>query len=482
MSWAEADSVVDDLTEVINRKSGGAKSIIYCKAEDPDLIGENVSAVYKFLIYQGTLDENLEAKIEVPYAGTYQVTCGTGITQKAVVPQLGEIVDVDLLPYHLYGAKIRKADSNSSARVEYTDMAAGFTPLTRDFAMDETDLGDWGDTFLIKKIRPVMLQANGEVAYELDHNDQTKRIDGVTPSEISAANTTLNAMVEIGTMWAKRWQDGNFRYIQLADARVDSDFKAYAHTADDGITILDNVYYNMFEGSSVNSKVRSIAGQAPMNTQTGATEQTQIQANGAGWQFGDMSTIELLRDILTLLGKSTNSQAVYGRGHDTGGSSASSLLTTGTKKDKGMFSCTNSNDAVKVLWIENFWGDRWDRTYGAVYTKTGKLMIKPNPPYNTTGLGYTDTGITFSGTSGGYINETKTTEYGTFPVKASGSETTYECDGLWWATADPGFLSFGGSCYIGGSCGFACWDLFDPFSHSYWDDGPSLSYKKPVAA
>lgn len=74
-----------------------------------------------------------------------------------------------------------------------------------------------------------------------------------------------------------------------------------------------------------------------------------------------------------------------------------------------------------------------------------QILVKMTPPYNTTGDGYTNTGITPGGTSGGYISAAKMTENGLIPQTAGGSETTYFCDGLW----------FNASCYalVGGSCG-----------------------------
>ena len=153
---------------------------------------------------------------------------------------------------------------------------------------------------------------------------------------------------------------------------------------------LDYIYLPMFEGSSVSSKVRSIAGQTPMNSQTGATEKTQIEANGVGWQFDDWMDKQMVTHLLFLLGKSTDLQATFGNGHYTGGSQESNLLATGTLKSKGMFYGTSGNVAVKFFWLENYYGGRWDRTYGVVYTTSGKILTKPYPPYNIDGTGYTN--------------------------------------------------------------------------------------------
>ena len=104
------------------------------------------------------------------------------------------------------------------------------------------------------------------------------------------------------------------------------------------------------------------------------------------------------------------------------------------------------------------------------------------PPYNTDGTGYINTGVTFAGTSGGYISDTIMTEYGRLPKTASGSDSTYVPDGLWWNTSQLNYALSGGSCNNGLHVGVSCLYLTDALSDSNWSIGPSLSYKKPAAA
>lgn len=382
--------------------------------------------------------------------------------------------------YELYGFDIDPDDSNPATRVSYpadVDNAA-WDPMTVNLTTGEFDLKQWNNAFFIKNTRPVMLKYDGTVGYELNHDDQTKKLDG-TASDISNTSYGGNAMVEFPKMYFKRWEDSSGQHVRVSDMQIDSSYKCYQHMYNGNE--LDVIYLPMFEGSSVSSKVRSIAGQTPMNTQTGATEKTQIEANGAGWQFDDWINAQMITHLLFLIGKSTDLQATFGNGHYTGGSAASSLLATGTLKNKGMFYGTSGNVAVKFFWLENYYGDRWDRKYGVVYTTGGKILAKPYPPYNETGSGYTDTGLTITGTNGGYISKTKMTDIGEFPITASGSETTYQPDGCWFSTAKLNFLLWGAACSNGLRVG-AAFNVGYPFSSSHWVLGPSLAYKQPIAA
>ena len=104
------------------------------------------------------------------------------------------------------------------------------------------------------------------------------------------------------------------------------------------------------------------------------------------------------------------------------------------------------------------------------------------PPYDSTGAGYISTGLVPAGTSGGYLSEMRMTDGGRVPVKASGSETTYECDGFWFNNAQLDVALFGGSRVSGSKCGLSYWYLNLLATDVSTDIGASLSCKPPVAA
>ena len=93
--------------------------------------------------------------------------------------------------------------------------------------------------------------------------------------------------------------------------------------------------------------------------------------------------------------------------------------------------------------IEGFWGNVWEGMAGLIYN--GQIRTKLTPPYNFDGTGYTLTGITSSGTTGGFVNTASVTGVsGYVPKTASGSGTTYYCDGLWYNTAQVDYALAGG--------------------------------------
>ncbi len=364
----------------------------------------------------------------------------------------------------------------------------GLTPVPACGSDAEISLGDMQEVHEFVGARPVMLNFDGTVAYELDHADQTKKKDG-TASDISDGAQNMNAMVEFPKRYIKRWTTtennvkiGHFRVARL---KLDSDYKCkpwlYGNTEVEAVEN-EEVYMPMFEGSSVSSKVRSIAGKAPMNTNAGATEWTQIQALGAGWIFDDDSDRQYIGDLMLLMSKSTDVQKHWGNGHYSGGSQASHLHTTGSLKDKGPYYGGTGNNNMKFMWLENWYGDRNDRTMG-MYLKSNVFYVKDFPPYTADGTVtyYTSLERGLSGTSGGYVSEVTYDEHGMIPKVVSGAENKYLPDGCWFDTgAGPFFLIRGSSCSAGAHVGLVL-SVHAAFSFSNWGLGPSLAYKRPAA-
>ena len=134
-----------------------------------------------------------------------------------------------------------------------------------------------------------------------------------------------------------------------------------------------------------------------------------------------------------------------------------------------------------MFYCENFYGNYWKRIRGLI-NDNGNIKVKFVPPYDSTGAGYISTGLVPAGTSGGYLSEMRMTDGGRVPVKASGSETTYECDGFWFNNAQLDVALFGGYRGHGSKCGLSCWCLHCLATHVHTVFGASLSCKPPVAA
>lgn len=385
----------------------------------------------------------------------------------------------------IFAYRIAKNNSDPASRVEYLEDAAGLTPAHMDFARGTFDYGDWEGAFFMP--RPCMLKADGTVDYYLNPEDYTKKVDG-TASDIANEAYNGNAMMEFPTVWSYHTSDGTYDYCYISDSQVTSDYNCFAHHDRNG-AVMPYTYVRIYEGSLISNKIRSLSGKTLMNSQTGTNEITYAQNNGALWYTGLLCDRLMINDLLILIGKSTNVQAVFGNGHITGAGGAGDLLRTGTMDDKGLFWGSTGNEGVKVFGIENYWANQWERI-GGLMAVNKDIRIKltfgqedgsTTNDYNTTANGYINPQITMAGTAGGYINKSEMKRWGYLPKEASGSDSTYECDGLWFNGSNGTYYGFvGGVCRNGLACGAFCVYLNLAVGYSYWDVGASVSCKPTV--
>lgn len=374
-----------------------------------------------------------------------------------------------------YGFRRSKNNSSPAGRIEYLFDAAEKKPASMGLNTGVFDFGDWED-FVYKVARPVMLKTNGTVDYELDPNNQTLRKDNGLSSDVTNTNYNGNAMVEFfGFKWVKRYEDSSYEYVIFSDVQFDEDYHAYAHTGADG-KVKDAFYWGMFKGTNVGSKLRSIGTGSVMVNQTRNTEVTYAMGNGDQYYTIYKSGWDYIADLLTLISKSDNSQAVFGSGRSASNNSAA--ISVGSLKDKGPFwGSSNGTSDVKVFWIEGFWGNVWEGMAGMILAGSAGIKVKMTPPYNFDGKDYEATNIVPSGTSGGYVNLASVSDkYGYVPKVASGSETTYMCDGLWFNNSQTDYALVGGSWNHAGLCGSRDVRLSDLASSTSAGIGSRLSY------
>lgn len=385
-----------------------------------------------------------------------------------------------------YGFRVKISEPNPATRVEYLFDAVGMTPAFMDSTNGVFNMGTWGGLWFVRDNYPVMVKFDGTEDYRLDPTDYTKKLKDGSASDVANTAYGGNAMTAIPCCWVKRYEENGYRYVIFCEVQYDESYKAYAHTRADG-SIEKVHYYPMFKGCMVDNKLRSLSGQYPQYSTTADAERTAAKANGAKWDLRNWAMDELIADLLVLLSKTTNSQAAFGQGQTTGYVNDAAQhyghIQSGTLNDKGQFFGYNdTTHQVKVFHMEGFWGGRWDRMVGLLYVN-GIFRAKMTPEgdgYNFTGAGYTAVGeVNITGTSGGYIKDTKQSEYGCLPVSLTGSDATYECDACWYNAAIVAVCLRGGNCSNGSMCGARYLSANNLASWAHWYIGGSLSLESP---
>lgn len=360
---------------------------------------------------------------------------------------IADLQDYEKTKHKRYGIRIDKNDSNPDTRCEYILDAVGMKPARMNYSTSAFDIGSWSDVFFVKENYPCMLKFDGKEAYKLNPNDYSKRIDG-TPSDVSNEEFAGNAMSAIPLIWVSQYETENYEFMIVCDIKYDDSYQAFLHTREDG-SIADVFYERMFEGYFDGTRIRSLSGQTPTANQDGMTEITRARANGILWYTGTFAAWNMFEILLKIMSKTEDCQTAFGRGYCT----SDTYLSTGQLNDKGaFFGYKDDIHAVKTFHCENWWGNYWERRAGLLCLK-GKLVVKAIPPYNTTGVGYEDTGILYEDGAGGFVSKTLMTNKGRFVKECKGSASTYTCDCNWKNLAIDAYSLSGGGHDYGSSCG-----------------------------
>lgn len=399
-------------------------------------------------------------------------------------------VSCTIKDYWLYGFKLDQNESDPSSMITYIEDNENYSSAYMNYSTDMFDYGDWKDAWFIKNLKPCMLNYDGTVAYELDKNDYSLKADG-TASDITNDSFGGNAMVGFPKVYWKIVDNGDdTANIYFSNKKLDEDFVCWSHIDNNGNEI-DYCYMPIYNGSNVSSKLRSLSGKTPIASQTVATEIALAKANNLTsdtiWYTEVFSDRMLINLLLLLIGKSTDTQTVFGNGHYTGSSSTSGkLLKTGEMNTKGLFWGTNgANSGVKVFGMENWWGNQWRRIAGWINNKGiqeikmtyGQSDGSTTDGYNLDGSGYINIGCTPNGTSGSYINKMTFVENNLIPITINGSSTTYYTDGLYFDNSKISYAFVGAASNTGLITGALSLNLLRDISSALWNLGASISCK-----
>lgn len=406
----------------------------------------------------------------------------------------------------IYSFMISSSESDPGAAVTYIEDTVGFEPAHMDYTSGVFSYGSWQDAFFMPK--PCMLKNDGTVDYYLDPDDYSKKEDG-TASD--AANTLYqgNAMMEWGQNGKKIWYlispqgDGKSAVIKVADYQVDSRYHAWSFINNDG-DLVDHFYTPCYFGTIVDGTLRSLSGQsgsARCKNLTINNARTAAKSNNPSqkdlWDIEVYADIVLINILLILIGKSLDTQSVFGIGLTISGTdSVNDAFVSGQHDAHGLFYGTTHGEAdtlantVKVFGMENYWGFMWRQIAGLVgvngYAKY-KLTKGTQDGTTISDYAFNTSSDTYTGylshippipsVNGTYIRNMAFDSNQFIPTVANASDHTYYCDAMWHDKSIISYavrggpsdsLMLNGAFYIG---------FFSAMGSTAWSIGAALSCK-----
>ena len=405
---------------------------------------------------------------------------------------------------NIFAYHVNPNESDPYEAVTYLENAKGMIPAK--MTGGGFSYVSWGSAFFLPK--PCVLKFDGTVDYYLNPYDYSKKIDG-SAATIDSSNTTGNVMLEFPKIWVKRVPGATAgeRTVYIADSKVDNDYKCFSNINSSNEE-KDHFYIHAYNGTIHSSQMRSLSGVTLNSTYapnyTARQEILAAKANNPSgsavmWFTDVWSDMQLLFDLLYLMGKSLDVQRTFGQGLSAVGETAMRAYVTGTHNDKGLFygDTVGTSTAVKVLGIENLWACRWNRIAGLINV-AGNLKVKmtygtadgstateyetpldsTDATANLTGAGYLDYGTILK--SNGYVSQIQADNSKGYKITSvtGGADNKYYCDYYYQASAanTKYYALLGGYSVNGAYCGFYV-HLSSGAASAHWTIGGALSCK-----
>lgn len=441
LKWLEPeDTVVDGQIicvvdkVVIRRKLGSVPQ----NENDGDIVIEVSKKDFNSHNSEWYIDSCIIPEIgDIYYYKAFPVST-TGFANRASVNE----VSIKPKDHYLYGFIIDQNESDPESMISYIEDNKDFKPVYMNYENNTFDYGDWEDTWFIKTLKPCVLGFNGEILYEIDKNNYTKKLDG-SDSNIDNDDLPGNVMIGIPKVyWKIQTISDDKCEIRFSDKNIDGSYKCWAHLDSKGNEI-DYCYMPAYNGTVVSDKLRSLSGKPPVYSKTINQEISLAKSNNMNtesiWYIEIFSDRILINLLLMLIGKSTDTQTVFGTGSVIGGNSGQeSQIYTGTMDRNGLFFGNSSYDltGVKVFGMEHWWGNQLRSVAGFINNK-GTIMVKLTcgqkdgstvSEYNTNGNGYISITTVNSNESNGYISKMKFANDVFVPKTSGGSASTAYCD------------------------------------------------------
>lgn len=269
-----------------------------------------------------------------------------------------------------------------------------FTPLNSITAPNQ--LNEF-ENFINYTFIPMMF--DGITEKPLKRDDYSLLADGLTPSDISNASLNYDAVVKINPIYVNATVDSETKLItsiSFSSHSLNETLDAPGFYNSSGEIV--PVYLGIYKNSMINGIMRSLSNKPVYTNSILSNHRNAISAKGNNWHMCSFNLRMTLNILCLLLAKNKNLLTTLGAGI-----SPTLGLTTGSTDALGMFwGSTSKSDPLKVLGIENLWGNRSEFIDG-LYRADSNYYIKKKPPFEVASVTPDSVKGRFYSTSAGYL-------------------------------------------------------------------------------
>lgn len=380
----------------------------------------------------------------------------------------------------VYGFIEHMAVKNPAQRIEYIGANKDYTPMSMNMTTHEMNYGSWGNFPLLLANKPWMVRYDGTPDYELYETDYTKKVDGVTESDVANLEYAGGAYSWLAKIYKEEYVVGTDRVVHFSMSKINDSFLPVGYVDENGDE-LEGVWLPMFYGFHDESgKMRSISGTQPTATVTTAAQKTAIDNAGARHKFLGGSIVNTITDLLYMFAKNTNSQSAYGLGNCSGYVNDAEKfygVLENTVVGGGQFYGSNDGKSLNKILHSVVLGSyqQWQRDPYTILD-AGRLYTSNNYVYSLSHDRYKDTGIIFK-ESGKllYPHLARVVKgFGKVMVEPCGGSTSLGyADGLYLATSGVRVGFRFGHCNNGLIAGLSALFLNCDAAYANWDIGAS---------
>lgn len=309
--------------------------------------------------------------------------------------------------------KIDQNNSNSATCCSYADDAINMTPGS----------SEWDDFF---GFYPVILK-NGVEQKKLNKNNFNKYLDNTT-ADITSGNSG-DVMIAFPIRGLEISTKNDIVSITMTNDLYSSSYLAHQR----GLTKKDKFYIGAYEGSELNSQLRSLSDKTALSARTLGDFRNLAHNTGSGYDVVGFYQYMYLQAMYILKYRNLNSQLMIGNGFTQGNwSNLIGYATTGGTNTKGMTYGSTNHEQMKLFGIEDLFGNYCDWIDG-LYIDENYNILTATQNFNDTGMGYTNRGKGTDSNLSGFLTKIQgTTETGFLAKAVQGTDeslsNTYYCD------------------------------------------------------